>query len=79
MQKQYESLSAGGIVQNISSEVVYSSKLFHTSIPEQARIADFLTSVDDLITSQTKKLESLRLHKKGLMQELFPAAYGVQE
>ena len=72
MQKQYESLSAGGIVQNISSEVVYSSKLFHTSIPEQARIADFLTSVDDLITSQTKKLESLRLHKKGLMQQLFP-------
>jgi type I restriction enzyme S subunit len=72
MQKQYESLSAGGIVQNISSEVVYSSKLFHTSIPEQARIADFLISIDEIINTQTKKLESLRLHKKGLMQQLFP-------
>ena len=72
MQKQYESLSAGGIVQNISSEVVYISKLFHTSIPEQVCIADFLSSIDNLITTQTKKLESLRLHKKGLMQQLFP-------
>ena len=41
-------------------------------IPEQKRIADFLSSIDDQITAQTKKLDSLRLHKKGLMQQLFP-------
>lgn len=39
---------------------------------EQQKIADFLSSIDNLITAQIKKLESLRLHKKGLMQQLFP-------
>lgn len=40
---------------------------------EQQKIADCLASIDDLITANTKKLESLKSHKKGLMQKLFPA------
>jgi type I restriction enzyme S subunit len=40
---------------------------------EQQRIADCLTSIDDLIAAQSAKLESLKTHKKGLMQQLFPA------
>lgn len=43
------------------------------SIPEQQKIADCLSSLDDLITAHTKKLEHLKTHKKGLMQQLFPA------
>lgn len=39
---------------------------------EQQKIADCLSSVDDLITAQTNRLEALRNHKKGLMQQLFP-------
>ena len=39
---------------------------------EQKEIADCLSSIDELITSQTEKLESLKIHKKGLMQQLFP-------
>ncbi|PJK14284.1 hypothetical protein CO613_06970 [Lysobacteraceae bacterium NML07-0707] len=39
---------------------------------EQQKIADCLTSLDDRITSQTQKIESLKTHKKGLMQQLFP-------
>jgi type I restriction enzyme, S subunit len=42
------------------------------SVPEQQRIADCLTSLDDLIASETKKLDTLKVHKKGLMQQLFP-------
>lgn len=41
-------------------------------LDEQQRIADCLTSIDDLITAQTNKLETLKAHKKGLMQQLFP-------
>ena len=40
---------------------------------EQHRIADCLTSLDDLIAAQTQKLEALKTHKKGLMQQLFPS------
>jgi len=42
MQKQYERLSAGGIVLNISSEIVYKKLLFHTSRKEQQKIAEGL-------------------------------------
>jgi type I restriction enzyme S subunit len=39
---------------------------------EQQKIADCLSSLDDLITAQTQKLAALKTHKKGLMQQLFP-------
>ena len=39
---------------------------------EQQKIADCLLAVDNLITAQTEKIEQLKAHKKGLMQELFP-------
>ncbi|MHB1300031.1 MAG: restriction endonuclease subunit S [Burkholderiales bacterium] len=40
---------------------------------EQQKISDCLTSVDELITAETQKLDTLKTHKKGLMQQLFPA------
>ena len=40
---------------------------------EQQKIADCLCSIDELITSQSQKLDTLKAHKKGLMQQLFPA------
>jgi type I restriction enzyme, S subunit len=45
---------------------------------EQQRIASCLTSLDDLIAAQTQKLEALKTHKKGLMQQLFPSPEEVQ-
>ena len=39
---------------------------------EQQKIADCLGSLDDLITAERRKLEALRQHKQGLMQQLFP-------
>ena len=43
------------------------------TLQEQHRIADCLTSLDDLIAAQTQKLQILKTHKKGLMQQLFPS------
>jgi type I restriction enzyme S subunit len=40
---------------------------------EQQRIADCLANLDDLIAAQTQKLEAIKTHKKGLMQQLFPS------
>ncbi|MFA6789949.1 MAG: restriction endonuclease subunit S, partial [Arcobacteraceae bacterium] len=42
-------------------------------LPEQQKIANCLSSVDSLITAQSKKVETLKEHKKALMQQLFPS------
>ena len=39
---------------------------------EQQKIADCLSSLDELIAAQAQKVEALKTHKKGLMQQLFP-------
>ena len=41
---------------------------------EQEKIANFLSGIDELISSQKGKIEKLKQHKKALMQGLFPAA-----
>ena len=43
---------------------------------EQRKIADCLGSLDDLIAAEDRKLEALRQHKQGLMQQLFPSLDG---
>ncbi len=40
-------------------------------LEEQQKIANTLSSLDNLIEAQTKKVETLKQHKKGLMQKLF--------
>jgi type I restriction enzyme S subunit len=39
---------------------------------EQQKISKCLSLLDDLIEAQAEKIEQLKLHKKGLMQGLFP-------
>lgn len=41
---------------------------------EQQRIASCLSSLDDLIAAGSQKLEAIKRHKRGLMQQLFPSA-----
>lgn len=50
-------------------------ELFIPDKPEQQRIASCLSSLDALITAETQKLETLKTHEKGLMQQLFPSPY----
>lgn len=68
-----ESLKDGGAIPGINRNSVYILKSFSPNPPEQQKIADCLSSIDNLITAQTKKIEVLKAHKKGLMQQLFPA------
>lgn len=42
---------------------------------EQQKIANCLSSVDNLISAEIDKLDQLKAHKKGLMQRLFPKTY----
>lgn len=72
-QTYFSDNAAGSGVQNLNADII---KLLPVSYPpkkEQQKIADCLSSIDDLITAQTQKLNTLKTHKKGLMQHLFPA------
>lgn len=42
------------------------------SITEQRKITECLSSVDELMAAQVRKVDALKTHKKGLMQQLFP-------
>lgn len=46
--------------------------LFPSNPKEQQKIADCLSSLDEIITLEEQKLTALEEHKKGLMQNLFP-------
>lgn len=45
---------------------------------EQSRIADCLSSVEELVAAEARKLDTLKDHKKGLMQQLFPPLEGIE-
>ncbi|MBN3470612.1 restriction endonuclease subunit S [Pseudomonas savastanoi pv. phaseolicola] len=47
-------------------------KLLLPSLPEQQRIASCLSSLDELVGAQKQKIDTLKTHKRGLMQQLFP-------
>ncbi len=47
-----------------------------TSLSEQQKIAECLSSLDELIGAESQKLEAMKTHKKGLMQDLFPREGG---
>lgn len=57
----------------INKSLFSSVRLLVPSFPEQQRIADCLTSLDELIAAEMRKRDRLKTHKKGLMQQLFPA------
>lgn len=46
-------------------------------LAEQRRIATCFSSLDALIVAQSRKLDGLRLQKRGLMQRLFPSPEGM--
>lgn len=63
---------AGG-VPSLSKTTINEITAYIPKPTEQQKIADCLSSLDDLITAQNQKVEALKQHKKGLMQQLFPA------
>lgn len=64
---------SSGSMKNITKPDVLAFSVIAPLPPEQQRIADCLSSLDALIAAETQKLEALKTHKRGLMQQLFPA------
>ncbi len=61
---------------NITGSDVAAFPICMPKLPEQQRISDCLASLDDLIASEARKLDTLKAYKKGLMQQLFPSVLG---
>ena len=72
-QKQIDSFQAGGNRQGLNFAQIRSFAVPLPPPAEQQRIASCLSSLDALITAETRKLEALKTHKEGLMQQLFPS------
>jgi len=65
--------AAGGAQGNLSSGDINAYTLHRpANHSEQQKIAECLSSVDEVIAAQARKVDALKTHKKGLMQQLFP-------
>lgn len=68
--RNYMMVLAQGSSFNISKNEVMRLRIELPSLPEQKAIAEVLTTADDEIATYRKKLDALRLQKRGLMQQL---------
>ena len=73
MQRLIQESVSGQAITRITLEKIGNFSIALTSIEEQQKIASCLSSLDDRITAQTQKIDTLKVHKKGLMQQLFPS------
>ena len=65
--------AVGQTMPSLNTEILNSVAFHFPSLLEQQKIADCLTSLESVITAQSQKLEALGVHKRGLMQQLFPS------
>jgi len=65
-------LVTGGTVFHLYAKQLNDLAFLLPSLPEQQKIAACLSSLDALITAAQERLDTLKAHKKGLLQRLFP-------
>ena len=71
VQNQYKSTAAGGVVKNISSDLVNSVKFHLPSIIEQRKIAKFLESIDQRIETQIKIIDDCLSYRNAIVDYFF--------
>lgn len=75
MDRQLKKLVSSGVrmdgLLNINYDSYMSVKIRVASLPEQQKIADFLSTIDTVIEKQKATVEAWEERKKGVMQKLF--------
>lgn len=67
-------MSAKNSVDSVRMSMITEMPIYVPSKKEQQKIASSLFALDKIIIAQAEVIEQLKLHKKGLMQSLFPKA-----
>lgn len=78
MKPIFERIATGSTIKTIGLPFFKELSIAVPAVAEQHLIASCLSSLDALITAETQKLEALKTHKKGLMQQLFPPPAAVE-
>lgn len=71
VRKEITSKAQGAQHINVGQETLENVSIALPTVKEQEKIADFLSSVDDLVQMQGEKIAVLEEQKKGIMQKLF--------
>jgi type I restriction enzyme S subunit len=69
--KKFLRLSQGTSIKGFTIKDIKSAKVSIPSLPEQQKIASFLTAVDDKLQALKKKKAGLERYKKGVTQKFF--------
>lgn len=68
--QKYNVANAG--IPQLTVPMISAVSIFFPTLAEQKKIAEYLFAFDDAITAEASKLDTLKAHKRGLMQQLFP-------
>ncbi len=71
LKKQISKLAKGVSISNVYNSDLKTLEIMLASLPEQQKIASFLTAVDDKLQALKKKKSLLEQYKKGVMQKIF--------
>jgi type I restriction enzyme S subunit len=78
MKPAFESIATGSTIKTIGLPFFKQLRIAVPTLPEQHRIADCLSAIDQFINAATQELDALKTHKQALMQQLFPSAEALE-
>ena len=61
----------GSTIKRLYNKTILDTPFYRPSLPEQHKIADLLSAVDDVISAQEAEVAAWEKRKKGVMQKLF--------
>jgi type I restriction enzyme, S subunit len=68
----FERIATGNTIKTIGLPFFNALQITVPRITEQQQIAACLSSLDEMLAAQSRKVEGLTAHKQGLLQQLFP-------
>ncbi len=74
----FERIATGSTIKTIGLPFFNAMRITVPRLAEQQRIAASLSSLDEMLAAQSRKVEGLKLHKQGLLQQLFPSPEGIE-